>query len=316
MSVEITPLASDDEAGLEAFVAIANAVTPEDPTSVEHLRWEDETYPGQGERLVGRLDGQLVGVASVGRIRVHRPDYERYWLMLRVAPGARRRGVGGALYAAVSIIARDAGKRGFETLVSERQDEGLAFLLHRGFEVIDRDKMVELDLVGRSAPAVGPPPGIEITSLAAHPELTPGVHAVAVEAFADIPSSGEPLEARPYEEWVARDGPRASIPADAFAIAVERASGDVVGYASLELIPGSTTRAYHDMTAVRRRWRGRGVATALKRATIAWAIEHRLETLVTGNDEVNAAMRAVNAHLGYTPMPDELELQGPLAPET
>ncbi len=316
MSLEITRLAPGDEEGLESFVAIANLVTPEDPTSLEHLRWESDTYPGQGERLVARLDEQPVGVASVGRIRVHRPDYERYWLTLKVVPGARRRGVGGALYAAASMIARDAGKRGFETLASERQGDGLAFLLHRGFEVTDRDKMVELDLVGRSAPTVEPPRGIELATLAARPELMPGVHAVAVEAFADIPSSGEPIEARPYEEWVARDGPRASIPADAFTIAVERASGDVVGYASLELIPGSTTRAWHDMTAVRRRWRGRGVATALKRATIAWAIQHRLETLVTGNDEENGPMRAVNARLGYTPIPDELGLRGPLAPET
>jgi GNAT superfamily N-acetyltransferase len=316
MSVEIRRLAPDDRAGLEAFVAIVNSVTPEDPTSLEQLRWESDTYPGQGERLIARLDGQPVGVAAAGRIRVYRPDYERYWLNLQVMPAARRRGVGGALYAAASKVARDAGKLGFETLVSERHEDGLAFLLHRGFEVTDRDKMVELALVGRSAPAVEPPHGIELTTLAARPELMPGVHAVAVEAFADIPSSGEPIEARPYEEWVARDGPRSSIPADAFAIAVDQASGDVVGYASLELIPGSTTRAWHDMTAVLRRWRGHGVATALKRATIAWAIQHRLETLVTGNDEQNGPMRAVNASLGYTPIPDELGLRGPLAPGT
>jgi RimJ/RimL family protein N-acetyltransferase len=68
------------------------------------------------------------------------------------------------------------------------------------------------------------------------------------------------------------------------------------------------------MTAVGRRWRGRGVATALKRATIAWAIEHGLKILETGNDEDNGAMRAVNARLGYRPIPDMLTMRGPLAP--
>ena len=37
-------------------------------------------------------------------------------------------------------------------------------------------------------------------------------------------------------------------------------------------VPGSTTVAWHDMTAVARAWRGRGLATLLKRATVAWGI--------------------------------------------
>ena len=80
-------------------------------------------------------------------------------------------------------------------------------------------------------------------------------------------------------------------------------------------LPGSTTAAWHDMTAVGRRWRGRGVATTLKRATIAWAIAHGLELLETGNDDDNAPMRAVNLKLGYRPIPDMLTFRGPLAPE-
>ena len=42
------------------------------------------------------------------------------------------------------------------------------------------------------------------------------------------------------------------------------------------------SEAWHDMTAVARAWRGRGVAGALKRATIAWAIEHGLDRIVVG----------------------------------
>ena len=68
------------------------------------------------------------------------------------------------------------------------------------------------------------------------------------------------------------------------------------------------------MTAVRPAWRRRGIATAIKRATIAWAIDHGLEALETGNDETNAPMRAVNARLGYRPLPDVVGYRGPLAP--
>ena len=66
------------------------------------------------------------------------------------------------------------------------------------------------------------------------------------------------------------------------------------------------------MTAVVRDWRGRGVAGALKRATIGWAIANGLEALETGNDLDNAAMRAVNARLGFRPLPDLMTMRGPL----
>jgi mycothiol synthase len=66
------------------------------------------------------------------------------------------------------------------------------------------------------------------------------------------------------------------------------------------------------MTAVLRAWRGRGLATALKHATIGWAINRKLEILQTGNDVDNAPMRAVNARLGYAPMPDIVFMRGAL----
>ena len=136
----------------------------------------------------------------------------------------------------------------------------------------------------------------------------------ALEAFPDIPADDEPMEVGSLEAFAARDVDRVGIPKDAFFVAVDEATGEVVGYASLIYDAASTTVAYHDMTAVRRAYRGRGIATALKRATIAWAIEHGLEALDTGNDEENAPMRAVNLALGYRPVPDWIGLQGPLAP--
>jgi RimJ/RimL family protein N-acetyltransferase len=67
------------------------------------------------------------------------------------------------------------------------------------------------------------------------------------------------------------------------------------------------------MTAVGRAWRGRGVATAMKVATIRWALDHGLVALETGTDESNRAMQAVNAKLGYARRPDELTMRGSVA---
>jgi GNAT superfamily N-acetyltransferase len=302
-----------DDAGIRALVDIVNTVTPEWPMSLEEVAWSDALYPGSARFLVS-LDGRTVGAASVGRIYMYEPTFERLWFGVHVLPDARRHGFGGALWSACSSVARGQAKTGLQTDVSERQADGVAFLEGRGFEVMERSKMVQLDLRGLRAPDVAPPDGIVITSLAERPDLEPALHAVAVEAYADIPSVDAPVIAGPLDEFLARDVRRDGIPADALAIALDAARGEVAGWASLMYLPSSTTMAWHDMTAVGQRWRGRGVATALKRATIAWAIEHGLEILETGNDEDNAPMRAVNARLGYRPIPDMLTMRGPLAP--
>ncbi len=314
MSHDIRTLDPSHEEGLRAYVSIINAVTPESPTSVEEVRWADATYPG-GVRFLAYLGGHAIGAASAGRIYVHEPSFERYWLSLHVRPDARRNGLGSALWAAASEVARRAGKTGLQTSVSEAQADGVAFLVHRGFEIIGRDKMVRLDLRGLDPPEVRPPSGCALTTLAERPDLESALHAVALEAYADIPTTDTPIAAGSFEEFRARDLRRDGIPPDALAIAVEAATGDVAGWASVMFVPGSTTVAWHDMTAVARAWRGRGVATVLKNATIVWAIEHGLEALETGNDEDNAPMRAINARLGYRPLPDELSFRGPLSPE-
>lgn len=314
--VTIRRIDRGDESALAAYVAIRNAVMPENTDSLEQLRWEDATYPGQGARLLA-LDatGAAVGTASVGRIWMHEEAYERYWLGIWVPPEHRGRGTGSALYAAASDVARAAGKTGFQTELSEAQADGQRFLANRGFVVIERNKMVQLALAGLEPPEVRPPSGIGIVSLAARPDLLPGVHVTALEAFPDIPTGDEPIDVGTLDAFTARDVDRVGVPKDGFMVAVDEATGEVAGYASLIFAAGSTTIAYHDMTAVRPAFRGRGIAAALKRATIAWAVANGLEALDTGNDEENAPMRAVNLALGYQPVPDWLGLQGPLAPE-
>jgi mycothiol synthase len=298
-------------ADFEALVALVNAITPDDPTSVEEMRWADVTYPGT-IRYLAEVDGRPVGAASVGRIYVYPPEYPDAYAYIVVEASHRRRGIGEALLAAVSDGARDSGKTGLHLRASEGRPEGIAFLEHRGFTELERARMVELRLEGLIPPGIDMPAGSSITTLAARPELVVGVHQVALEAFEDIPGGDDPIVAGDLAEFRGRDVDRPGIPPEAFMVALDDATDDVVGYACLLFVPGSTTVAWHDMTAVRRDWRGRGLATALKRATIAWAIEHGLTALVTGNDEANAGMRAVNARLGYTPLPDEVFLRGPL----
>ncbi len=312
MSFSVRPAASDD-ADLTRFADVVNEVTPENPTSLEELHWQDANY--RGERFIAEVAGQTVGVATVGQILSYRPDFERWWATVLVRASHRRQGIGSALLVAGSRAARAVGKTGLQTSVSERHADGLAFLKHRGFVEFDRYRMVALDLGQLLKPAIGQPSGIEITTLGARPDLVTGVHALAEIAFQDIPHADEPMQAGTLDEFRKRDVDRPGIPPDAFCIALDTATGDVIGYASLMRIPGRPDAAWHDMTAVGPAHRGRGIATALKRATIAWAIDAGIRVLETGNDVDNLPMRAVNASLGYRPIPDEVGLRGPLTDE-
>ncbi len=301
---------SDDDLG--SIVTIVNATCPDDPTSVDEIRWAAATYPGT-TRFIAEVDGRPVGVGSVGRIYMHPPEFDALWATIAVLAHARRQGIGGALLTVVAERARAAGKGALHIPASEGQPEGIAFLRHRGFMEYERDKIVRLELAGKTPPAIDLPDGIELTTLAQRPDLVPAIHAVAVETFADIPGGEVPTAPGTLAEFRARDVDRPSIPPGAFVIALEPGTDRVVGYASLLLMPVTSRRmAWHAMTAVVRDWRGRGLARALKRATIGWAMADGLDALESGNDFDNAPMRAVNARLGYEPQPDHVILRGSL----
>ena len=148
---------------------------------------------------------------------------------------------------------------------------------------IGREIHVSLDLTTIDPPEVNPPPGIRIVTWAERPELIRGIYEVAVEASADIPGDEED-EIEPFEDWLAHEmqaGPGDRPEATFVAVA-----GDVVvGYSKFSVSPESTV-AHHDLTGVKRAWRKRGIARALKQAQIAWAKQNGYERL--GHDERGA----------------------------
>ncbi len=311
MTPALRPAGRGDD-DLRAIAAVINETRPEWATSVEELRWQDATYPGS-ERFIAGADGVVVGTASVGRIWVQPPDYDALWATVDVLEPFRRQGVGSSLLAAVRRVAATAGKAHLHIPATDSRPDAVTFLLRRGFEEFERMRVWRLELADRAKPTVESPPGVELTTLAARPDLLPSVHRVALGAFPDIPGGDEPIAVGDLAEFRARDVDRPGTPADGFAIAVEAATGEAIGYAAMIFAGADRAIAHHDMTAVRRSWRGRGIATALKQATIAWAIARGVGALETDNDEANVGMQRINARLGYRRGPDRLILRGSVA---
>jgi GNAT superfamily N-acetyltransferase len=277
-----------------------------EPEAIEHSR---ATTPMFHDWLA-LLDGEPVGVGSCSL----NPGMEEDTAAFAVAcvlPHARGQGVGTAIYRQVSAHARWLGKSQLMTWGYEDDAGGLAFAELHGFVVVKRNRGLRLVLDGCPRPTVDLPEGIAITTLADRPELARGVWETASEAMPDIPYyAGVPMSAGSLEEFAARSfaGPK-YIPEGTF-IAVR--DGQVVGYAQLAWMSRGAGVADHAMLAVRRAWRGRGIAKALKARQITWALDNGLTELRTGNDERNASARAVNANFAYTPLPEQIGYRGPL----
>jgi GNAT superfamily N-acetyltransferase len=212
-----------------------------------------------------------------------------------VVPELRRRGIGTAMLAELGAVARADEKIELEGEVREEDGESLAFVVRRGYRVVGAEKWLALDLADVDGSPPDPPAGITIVTRAQRPDLTDALFQVAVEGTADIPGFVAPTT---YEQFRSIEIERPTRKAEYFFIAL--AGDEPVGYATLD---DFGTVAQNGLTAVKRAWRRRGIATALKRTQIAAAKRAGFRRLITGSEERNIPMRALNAKLGYKPEP-------------
>jgi GNAT superfamily N-acetyltransferase len=193
-----------------------------------------------------------------------------------------------------------------EVSVADNDAASLSFAQHRDFIEERREVRLVLKLADLSPSEVTPPAGIEIVTWAQRPELARGMYAVDIEARPDIPGFDD-VTFEPFEEWMEHFMRRTTDFPEATFIAL--ADEEVIGFAKLSLT--APTAAGNSMTAVKRGWRGRGVARALKAAEINWAIENGYTELHTSNEERNDPINRLNARLGYRPGEATIYLVGP-----
>jgi mycothiol synthase len=276
--IAIRPAITD--ADLEAWIRVRRAVLPEESGgSVDDLRAQESE-----ERMVvlAELDGELAGSGYVDRSQIR----TRFGLAPRVLPEFRRRGVGTALLRELAAHAERFDVAEISALVD---DEGSRVFAERfGFVEVDRQVEQVKTLVEESAGVL--PDGIEVATVAERPELLGEAFPLATEGFADLATDG--LVEVSLEEWLREE---ATLPAGSF---VALADGEIVGYSGL-MRHDNPGVAEDGLTVVRRDWRRRGLALALKRLELAWAARNGLREVVTWTQRGNEGMRRLNEQLGY-----------------
>jgi mycothiol synthase len=291
----ITVRPAESDADLEAWRQVRLAVLPDERTAtVEEMR-RAET-PEQ-ITLLADLDGMVAGCGISGRSDLAGQGF----IAPRVVPAARRRGVGTALLRALAAHVEELGFGQAGTVVDDAGS--LAFAERFGFREVGRD-VEQVRAVGDEPwPAV--PEGIELVSVAARPELFVRIyHELAREALQDF-ALDRPIDVS-LEDW---EREWLTWPEGSF---VALAGGEIVGCAGLLKDEDHPERAENGLTAVRRDWRRRGLATALKRAVLAWAAENGIREIYTWTQRGNEGMRAVNEKLGYATRAVSIRVRGPL----
>ncbi len=305
--LRLVPVTTADH--VAAWVRVHNLTSPchpLGPVGLEHTwrqapQWE-AVLAVRGDREVG-----------AGHVEVqHWSPTSRHgdgWIV--VPKRERRQGVGTALYEHLSEWSRRAGREGIDVWVHANDPDAPGFWSRRGFAEVGREERCRLDLADAAAgrEVVAVPAGVTLVTLAGRPELEAGIYAVGREAIADVPGA-DAYDAGDLEHFL--DG-ELRIPGLIGECAVVAMAGEVViGYAILVRSEARPTVACHEMTAVARAWRGRGIARAMKETQIVLARAAGLEALEADNERRNAPMRALNERLGYTPLPANIQLRGPL----
>jgi GNAT superfamily N-acetyltransferase len=278
-----------DEDGVRASVDVLAETDPRrDADATEELHALGE--PGRLALLARDDDGAAVGCGATGPIG----GDTAWYASVDVRAEARRRGLGSALLARLAEHAFAGGADGLE--IETRSDAGLAFAARHRFVETGRESEVVLDLRTASGDGGEPPAGVEIVRRSERPGLEEAMYAVALEAEPDIPGH-DGRGPGTFDEFRAVNLDR---PARRPELTFVALAGDrVIGYAILHA--GSRHIAYHGMTGVARDWRGRGVASALKRRQITAAREAGYDLLVTENEVRNDPIRRLNEAFGYRP---------------
>jgi RimJ/RimL family protein N-acetyltransferase len=292
------------------LVNVRHRLNPEAKQSEEELRHWDailRTPPMVYRAFVVEERSTGIGVGFGKLVTDHDTrDPASLGAEVEVDPAHQHRGIGRFLADVLLKEARDSGTLGLWARARGDRPRDVAFAERQGFR--ERRRRWE-SLLELPAPGYASIPdrtealareGIEFTTLAEEGPDREDVRRRLLPLFnaalADEPRAGS-YTPPTYEQFVAMDLEGPGFLPEAFFLA--RMNDRYVGVSSLGLLPAEPGILHQIFTGTLRELRGRGIATELKRRTVAYAQEHGFRSIRTSNDSLNPPMWAINAKLGY-----------------
>ncbi|HEV2121011.1 MAG TPA: GNAT family N-acetyltransferase [Candidatus Bathyarchaeia archaeon] len=287
---------------------IYNANYPDYSRSSNEWRARDESVDRSKYHLqrYAFLDNKvLVGFGTVAHVTdMFHP--RKFWIDILVDPESQGRGIGGAVYERLS---RELGKvNAIIAWAGSREDlpRLTGFYQRRGFEQKQIAWESRLDVPGvdmeifRGYSERVQKQGVMLTSLAEEKREDPHslrkLHELVQLISADMPSPA-PFTPTSYEQWEAFELKNPNILPEGYMIAKD--GSKYVGLSTVWRIEKEPRALAQGNTGVRREYRGRGIAVALKLKMIDYARRNGYVKVKTWNASENASMLAVNMKLGF-----------------
>ena len=167
---------------LDDFVAVWNAITPDEPTTAERQR--DRLARPRRLLLLAEQDGEVVGCG----LAAPSDSPGRGAVSPRVLPGARRRGTGTALLRELAGHLHATGFESASALVDGNDEGSLAFADRFGFAETDR-QVEQVWSSGVPVDAPSPPAGVTFVTIAERPDLLGEAYPLGLEGWADMATS-------------------------------------------------------------------------------------------------------------------------------
>ncbi len=294
-----------------ATVQIGNLLFPEHPTTVEQEQFEDEHFDTK-QYIYRQYVAAGPPGAILGHARFHHMpnayDPRRFAMWIAVHPQWHGKGVGRALYEHLFQQLRALNAIALRTWARETMPDTVAWVERRGFKELMRGWESRLD-VGKFDPARfarywGPPPGIEIVTLAEElakdAESLRSMYELDCDIAPDMPRI-DPFTRPSFEMYRKRVLESPGSLRDAVFLA--RDGDRYVGLTELFRNVALPRTLNTGLTGVRREYRGRGIAVALKLRALAWAKRNGYGEVRTFNSTLNAPMLGINVKLGFVKQP-------------
>lgn len=294
----------------EGIAEVGNASFPEYPDSPQELRFRDEKRESkiQFGRWLAEKDGKVVGLCQYDQSNSsYHP--RKFWIWVCVHPDARGRGIGSRLYD--HLMAELARHEPISVSSDARDDmeECTRFLLRRGYAETIRawESRLLLDTFDPT-PFAGSiervlEQGIRIQSsaeLEPDPEHWPKHHDCIWAVEEDVPRSEPEFTPVDLDTWLAKRLANPNRLPDGQFLAID---GD--RYVGVSELWKSDQGQFLEtgLTGVRREYRRRGIALALKLKAIEYARSSGASAIRTWNETNNEGMLSINVRLGFVRQP-------------
>ena len=306
--VDIRPFTGDDYA---AITRLHNLNYPDFLKEPHEFRFRDERFPEhfRWARWVAESDGQVVGFAGYHQNQ-WAYDPRKFALWFGVDPAWYGRGITSRLYDLVLTAVQRFEPLAIDAWSREDMPGLIGFLESRGFAANMRLWTSMLDLTrfdptrfGHAVPAVERQ-GIQLRSLAdlglSRPEVREKLYDVWREVVWDVPiPPGEQRSEVSFERWWEGYEQPELFEAGYF-VALD--DEQYVGLSQLWYSP-KPDMLRTGLTGVRRAYRRRGIALALKVHALAFARGRGYRRVTTDNESNNRGMLHINEQLGFVKNP-------------